>query len=131
MSPSEVNAALNGAARINVKNDGHYTYFKNYLKKRRAKGVLSSARAFYVRFFDRRVYQVELFYQPGYKSANIEPFVREYSISTNFAVENFKIKNGYAKAKCLGFIVEADTILTPHIQLTDIEGKKRVDESRK
>ncbi len=125
MSPAEVNSALNGAARVKVKKDGQYSYFKSYLKKGKAKGILTGARAFYVRFFDKRVYQIEIFYHNEFQSTDLESFVRSFSARTNFNFGNFKIENGYAKAECEGFTVAADTILNPHLELTD-EGIKAI-----
>lgn len=126
MTPDEVNAVLSGAARVKVKKDSRYTFFKNYLKNN-AKGVLSGARAFYIRFYERRVYQIELFYNRGYRWQELKTFVGDYSNSAGIALENFEFKNGYATAECVGFTIKADYILNPHIEITDDVVKERVN----
>lgn len=119
MTASEANTALGGAAKAKIKDDGKHSFFKNYLKIGKAKGRLAGARAFYMRFYERRVYQTEIFYHSGYRWNDLESFVRDYSNENGFAFENFVFKNGYAKAECVGFSIQADYILNPHIEITD------------
>lgn len=130
MSPSQVNSALKGALKVKVKGDGHYSLFKSYLKKGKAKGVLTGARAFYLRFYEQRLYQVEIFYHEESHWTDLDAFVRDYSSTSGFDFENFQFKNGYAKAECEGFSVNADYVLNPHIELTDEVVREKVESKK-
>ena len=129
MSPEDVNAALAGAARVKVKSDEQTSYFKSFRKPGKAKGALKGARAFFVRFFERRVYQVEIFYHEGSRPTNLESFVEAYSNASGFPQSTFVIKHGYATAKCDGFVIRADTKLNPHIEITDEVALKKLEDS--
>ncbi len=127
MSPAEVNTALGGAAKVKVKDDAKHSFFKNYLKMGKAKGRLAGAKAFYLRFYEQRLYQAEIFYHAEYRWNDLESFVRDYSAENGFAYENWVFKNGYATAKCKGFTVKADYILNPHLEITDEAAKETMD----
>ena len=119
MTAAEVNAALGGAAKVKVKTDGQYSYFKSYLKKGKSKGVLTGARAFYVRFYNKRLYQVEIFYHRDYRWNSLESLISDYSSESGFPFEYWKTKHGYATAKCDSFTVKADYILNPHLEISN------------
>jgi hypothetical protein len=131
MTPEEVNAALGGSVRVKVKNDNQQSYFKSFLKKGKAKGVLTGARAFYLRFFESQVYQIEIFYHKDFKWNNLEAFLRDYSLESGFASDNFVTKYGYSTAKCKGFTIRADYKLNPHLEITDQAAKERVELAKK
>ncbi len=118
MSASEAGRAV--GLSVKVKPDGQRTYFRNYIKSR-AKGKLAGVRAIFLRFFDGRLYQIELFYEEGYRWQNLENLVEDYSAANNFSREFWRIEHGYAEADCGGFSLEADFILNPHIQITNDE----------
>jgi hypothetical protein len=119
MTAAEANVALGRAAKVKVKKDGQYSYFKSYLKKGKSKGVLTGARAFYVRFYKKRLYQIEIFYHRDHRWSNLESLISDYSTESAFPFQFWAIRHGYAKAKCDGFTVKADYILNPHLEISD------------
>lgn len=130
MSVSEVNSALGGGLKVKVKTEGERTYFKNWIKKP-AKGSLAGLRAVFFSFFDGRLYQIELFYQDDYRWRDLESLLRDYSAENSFPYEHWRLKNGYAKAQCEGFSLDADRVLGAHIQITDDAVMERVEAERK
>jgi hypothetical protein len=130
MSVPEVNSVIGRDLKVKVKSEGERTFFNNYIKKR-AKGSLEGIRAIYLSFYDGRLYQIELFYQDDYRWPDLGSLLRDYSADQSFPEMFWNVKNGYGKAQCDGFSLDADRVLTPHIQLTDDAVMKRVEESRK
>ena len=131
MTAAETNAALRGAAKVKAKTDGQYSYFKNYLKKGKSKGVLTGARAFYVRFYNKRLYQIEIFYHRDYRWNALESLISDYSAESAFPFEYWKTKHGYATAKCDGFTVRADYILNPHLEISNDAAVDAIAEEKK
>ncbi len=129
MSVSEVNSVIGRDLKVKVKPAGERTFFKNYIKKP-AKGTLTGIRAIYLSFYDGGLYQIELFYQDEYRWPDLGSLLRDYSSSQSFSENYWKVKNGYAKAQCDGFSLDADRVLTPHIQLTEDAVMKRVETER-
>jgi hypothetical protein len=60
MSPEQTQAVFGRELKIKIKKRGERTFFQNYIKKP-ASGSLTGVRALYLRFFDRRLYQIEIF----------------------------------------------------------------------
>ncbi|MDH3493259.1 MAG: hypothetical protein OEM82_06885 [Acidobacteriota bacterium] len=118
MSPEEVNAALGGASTVKVKKDTRYTHYRRF-KKGKAKGQLAGVKTFWIRFFEKRVYSIEVFFHEYGNFQDVEYLAKRYSAAHDFAYENFEVKYGYARAECEGFSVKADYILDPHIEISD------------
>jgi hypothetical protein len=116
MSPAEASNAL--GLKVKVKPDGQRVFFKNYIKKK-AKQNLTGLRAIFLRFYDGKLYQIELFYNKEYRWQSLENFLNDYSSQNNFPGEYWQTEYGYSKANCKGFTIDADYVLNPHIQLTD------------
>ncbi len=117
--------------KLKIKNegDGEYIFFQNYIDKS-AKGNLRGLKAVYLRFFENRLYQIELFYKDDYKWRDLSEFIGDYSRQNNFPPDFWEIEFGYAKAECENFSLKADYILNPHIQLTDDEIFREVQAKR-
>ena len=63
---------------------------------------------------------MEFFYSDAADtSGGVEDFVQRFAAGNGFALENFEIKHGYAKAKCDGFSIRANKKLNSHITITD------------
>jgi len=130
MTVGEVNSVLGGDLKVKVKTEGERTFFKNYIKKP-AKGSLTGIRAVYLSFLEGRLYQAELFYEEDYRWPDLDSLLRSYSSDAAFSYDFWKVKNGYARARCDGFSLDADRVLGAHIQLTDDASMARVEELRK
>ncbi len=102
--------------RLNIKNIKTGTFFQNFIKNSPPPN-LSGIRAVYLRFFDSKLYQIEIFY--ANENANLENFVRDFSAKENLPFEFWKIEYGIAALDCSGFSVKADNFLNPRIELTD------------
>jgi hypothetical protein len=130
MTAPEVNAAIGRDLKVKVKPKGERSFFKNYIKKP-AKGALTGVRAIYLRFFNGSLYQIELFYQEDYLWPDLGSLLTDYSSSHSFSANYWRVKNGYANARCDGFSLDADHVLGAHIELTDDVVLAEVEESRK
>lgn len=129
MTTEQARNANNRRLKVKNKDDGEYTFFENYIDSS-AKGNLRGLKAVYLRFFDDRLFQIELFYKDDYKWRNLSEFLNDYSARNNFPAKFWTIEYGYAKADCENFLLEADFILNPHIQLTDKEIFRKVKAKR-
>jgi hypothetical protein len=116
MTPSEASNVL--GIKVKVKPEGQRSFFRNYIKKK-AKGNLTGIRALFVRFYDGKIYQIEIFYEKDYRWQTLESMIDDYSASNNFPKEFWLNEYGYAKANCKGFSIDADYILNPHIQISE------------
>ncbi|MCO6509934.1 MAG: hypothetical protein J5I65_04005 [Aridibacter famidurans] len=130
MTLSEVNSVTRPDLKVKADTEGEETFFKNWIKKP-AKGRLAGVRAIYLSFFRGRLYQIELFYQEGYRWQDLESFLAGIAADTGFARDFWKVKNGYAKATCEGFSMEADRVLGAHVQITDDAVMEAVEAFRK
>lgn len=116
MTPQEASIAL--LTKVKAKREGQSTFFKNYIKKE-AKGNLSGTNAFYLRFYEGKLYEIEFFYKKDYRWQTLENFLDDYSAKHNFPREFWQTEYGYASANCEGFSLRADYILNPRIQITE------------
>src|SRR5690349_1786721 len=62
MNVAEVNQRFGRVVQIKIKNNDDYRFFQNYID-RRPPNNLSGVRAFYLRFFEKKLYQIEVFYE--------------------------------------------------------------------
>jgi hypothetical protein len=116
MNGNQVKQAVGGKLKIKNKKEG--TFFQNFIKNSPPRN-LSGIRAIYLRFFDSKLYQIEIFYEKQNERLTLEEFVRSFSVRENLQFEFWKIEYGIAELKCDGFSIEADNFLNPRIQLTD------------
>lgn len=130
MSPDEVQSAFGKSLKIKIKKNGERIFFQNYIKKP-APVALKDVRALYLRFYDRRLYQIEIFYEPRPDLPNLESITQILSEQFTFPVENRQIKNNRAVVNCSDNSLKADNILNPHIELTDEMTRRIVEEKRK
>ncbi|QQS40953.1 MAG: hypothetical protein IPM63_16535 [Acidobacteriota bacterium] len=130
MTLVEVNSVTRPDLKVKAETEGEETFFKNWIKKP-AKGKLAGVRAIYLSFFRGRLYQIEVFYQDEFRWEDLESLLTGFSADTGFAREFWKVKNGYAKARCEGFTLEADRVLGAHVQITDDAMMEAVEAFRK
>ena len=130
MSPEEVRNAFGNALKIKIKKNGERIFFQNYIKNP-APAALKNVRALYLRFYDRKLYQIELFYEPRTDLPNLESIAQTLAAQLNFLPENWQIKNARANLSCGENSLKADNILNPHIELTNETTRRIVEEKRK
>lgn len=130
MSPAEAQAAIGRDLKIKIKKAGERTFFQNFIK-RRAPASLNAARAIYLRFFDRKLYQIEIFYEPRFDLNTLAEVTDRLAADLNFAAANWTIENNRARIVCGEISLVADLILNPRVELTDETIRRAVEEKRK
>ena len=129
MSPEQAQARFGKALKISFKTRDEKVIFQNYIDKR-AGGALAGVRALYLRFFDRRLYQIEVFYEEIPNVKTLENFTELLSANQNFSVANWsQIKNA-AVIDCGSFKIIADKILNPRVEATDEAVRAEVEKLR-
>lgn len=130
MTPQEVQSVFGSALRIKVKKNGERTIFQNYIKSP-APQSLNGVRAIYLRFYDKKLYQSEIFYEPRTDLKSIEEISGALAVQLNFPAAQWEIKNKQAEIHCDNFSIIADYILNPRIEITDEATRARIEKSRK
>lgn len=114
MSGAEAKRAVGN--RLNIKNTKTGTFFQNFIKNSPPPN-LNGIRAVYLRFFESKLYQIEIFY--ANENAVLENVVRDFSAKENLPFNFWKTEYGIANLNCGEFSVIIDNFLNPRIQLTD------------
>jgi hypothetical protein len=126
MSPEDVQSVFGRDVKIKIKKNGNKVFFQNFIEKP-APPVLSGVRALYLRFFDRRLYAIEIFYEDKPEIKTVEDFTRYLSATLNFP--NFwRAEHGKQTINCADFSVIADKILNPRAQLIDNATNAKAEE---
>ncbi len=129
MSPAQAQTIFGKDLKIKIKKNGERTFFQNFIKKP-APSSLSGVRALYLRFFDRRLYQIEIFYEPRPDLKTLESIADAFASQLNFPVSNWKIENNRAEIVCGEISLAADNVLNPRVELTDEIVRARIEELR-
>lgn len=129
-SPEQTRAIFGKALKIKIKKRGERTFFQNFIKNP-APESLRGVRALYLRFFDGKLYQIEIFYEPRADLNSLETLTNQLAAQFNFPVENWQIKNGQAEILCGETSLVADDVLNPRIELTDETIRAKIVEIRK
>jgi hypothetical protein len=114
MSPAEVRAVSGNKLKIKIKREGS---FFGYFIRERPPEFLSDVRALYLRFFQAKLFQIEIFYEPT--AQTLDEFTAQISAQTNLPSELWTRGRNRAAINCDGFSIIADNILNPRIELTD------------
>ncbi len=117
MSPAQAQTIFGKDLTIKIKKVGERTFFQNFIKKP-APASLRGVRALYLRFFDRRLYQIEVFYEPRTDLTTLEAIADALATQLNFPISDWQIKNNRAEVICGETSLVADYILNPRIELT-------------
>ncbi|MEZ5428943.1 MAG: hypothetical protein R2747_22045 [Pyrinomonadaceae bacterium] len=115
MSGPQAKTAVGG--KLNIKDKSKGVYFQNFIKHDPPRN-LSGVRAIYLRFFDSKLYQIEVFYEKGSETP-LEELVDQLSARENLPRSQWEIKYGIARLTCEGFSVGMDNFLNPRIEVTD------------
>jgi hypothetical protein len=126
MTSEEARAAFGRELKIKVKKKGLRVFFQNYIEKP-PPPVLSGVRALYLRFFDNRLYQIEVFYENKPDILTVEDFTKH--LSANFKLPDlWRDEQGRQTIRCSDFSLFADKILNPRVELTDETTRARADD---
>ncbi|MDQ3322801.1 MAG: hypothetical protein M3525_10305 [Acidobacteriota bacterium] len=133
MTPAEVKSVFGKSLKLKIRKEG--TFFQNFIAKP-PPAFLPGARALYLRFFDYKLYQIEIFYEVKNKNGAGEPqtlaeFVRVLSADKNLPDAFRENENDALELKCAGFSLVADNVLNPRIELTDEATRARFEESER
>ncbi len=118
MNAEEVRAALGGKPKIKTKQTGEYRFFQNYIDDK-PPANLRGVRAVYLRFFDGRLYQIEIFYEKDV-APTLEFFTANIARQFNFPVTQWIYGDIEAAITCGDNKLAADYILNPRIELTNL-----------
>jgi len=114
----QLQAVLGKNLKIKPKKTGEGSFFQNFIDQP-APSNLAGVRALFLRFFNNKVYQIEIFYEDEDKTTKLEDFLSRLSTDLHLPATAWKSKNGRAEMNCGDFLLIADNILNPHIELTD------------
>jgi hypothetical protein len=117
MSPEDVQTIFGRDLKIKIKKNGNKVFFQNFINEP-APPVLSGVRAFYLRFFDRRLYAIEIFLEDKPEIKTIEDFTN-YLSATLRLPNSWRDERGKQTINCADFSVVADKILNPRVELID------------
>ena len=129
MSPAQAQTIFGKDLKIKIKKSGERTFFQNFIKKP-APASLSGVRALYLRFFDRRLYQIEIFYEPRTDLPTLEAVADALATQFNFPISDWQIENNRAEIVCGETSLVADYILNPRIELTNETVRAEVEATR-
>jgi hypothetical protein len=127
ISPEQARSAFGRDLKVKVKKKGQRTFFQNFIEKP-APNSLNGVRAIYLRFFDAKLYQIEIFYENRSDWQTLENFTNDFPAGTD--LPGWKIEKGRAEIKCAEFSVVADRILNLRIELTDETIRAQVEAIR-
>lgn len=133
MTPTEVKGVFGKSLKLKIRKEG--SFFQNFITKP-PPSFLPDVRALYLRFFDYKLYQVEIFYEAKNKNAGNErqtlaEFVRILSKNKNLPAAFRENKKGELELKCAEFSLVADNVLNPRTELTDDATRARFEESER
>ncbi len=127
-SVQEVSQTLGKRLKIQTKSDGDYRFFQNYIGKK-PPASLSGVRAFYLRFFEKKLYQIEIFYEETKYPAEIKNFAEIISNQLNLPFAEWNFAHRQAVRKCGEISLKADYQLNPRIELTNETVREKVAET--
>lgn len=129
MSPAQAQSVVGKSVKIKIKKRGFHTVFKNFIKKP-APESLRGVRALYLRFFDLKLYQIEIFYEPRPDLKTLGEVENALAAQLDFPVADWQMTNNFAEIKCGAISLAADNILNPRIELTDETVQAQIENSR-
>jgi hypothetical protein len=130
MTPEQTQSVFGRSLRIRIKGRGERTFFENFIEKRPPQ-ILNGVRALYLRYFDGRLYQIEIFYEPRQDMQTLADITRVLSLQLNFPLTVWTFTHNRAEAVCGEISLVTDNILNPRIELTDVNVREQILETRK
>ena len=129
MTPEQVQATVGKELKIKIKKKGERIFFQNFIENP-APVSLQGVRALYLRFFDLKLYQIEIFYEERSDWVTVESFTDALSAQTGFSPSFWRKEKGKAVIDCGDFTVVADKILNLRIELTNEIVRAQVEAER-
>lgn len=117
MPPEQVRSILGLKVKVSKKT-GEGVFFQNFIKDA-PPASLKGVRAIYLRFFNRKLYQIEIFYESRFDIKTVEQFTASLSKNLNLPASAWQNVKGRQEIKCDGFTIIADNVLNPRVELTD------------
>ncbi|HEX8248090.1 MAG TPA: hypothetical protein VF599_07960 [Pyrinomonadaceae bacterium] len=130
MSPAQAQSVFGRDLKIKNKRKGEYTFFQNFIE-RKAPHSLANIRALYLRFFDGRLYQIEIFYEEKSQWQTLEAFTAMLSSQWNFPANLWITEKSKARVDCGEFTLVADNVLNPRIEITNESDRAQAEDRRK
>lgn len=129
MTPAQVKAVFGKSLKLKIKREG--TFFQNFIDKP-PPAFLPGVRALYLRFFDTKLFQIEVFFDETDKRQTARRYVETLASEYGFPpAELWENRFERYKITCGGFSATADKTLNPHVELTDEAARARFDEAQK
>jgi hypothetical protein len=128
MSPEQVQSVLGSDLKIKIKGNGERTFFQNFIEKKAPN--LPAVRALYLRFFDRKLYQIEIFYENRNDWQTLADFTAHVSENLNLPASSWQTAKGRSEIKCAAISLVADNVLNPRIEITDETIRAQVEAIR-
>ncbi|MBA3633826.1 MAG: hypothetical protein H0W58_13630 [Acidobacteria bacterium] len=128
MTPTQVKSIFGKDLKLKIKREG--SFFQNFIEKEPPR-FLPGVRALYLRFFDTKLYQIEIFYEPENKRRTLEEFLSQLSAELNLPPNLWVTKYGISELKCADFSLVADNVLNPRVELTDESIRARFEAAQK
>lgn len=130
MTAEEVTNKIGKNLGIKTNKKDDYRFFQNYINKKPPQN-LTGVRAIYLRFFEKKLYQLEIFYDENKYPSDLKNFSEVASTQLNLSVADWKIAHRQAVFKCGDVSLEIDYQLNPRVELTNEPIQKQVDEINK
>ncbi|HEX8287600.1 MAG TPA: hypothetical protein VF556_06390 [Pyrinomonadaceae bacterium] len=129
MSPEQTQAVVGKALKIKIKKKGERTFFQNFIENS-APVSLHGVRALYLRFFDLKLYQIEIFYEKRSDWATLESFTAALSAQIGISPALWNYEKVKSVIDCGEFTIVVDNLLNPHVEITDEIVRKQVELER-
>lgn len=135
MTQQDVRVSFGKQIKFKPKKNGTRTFFENFIKKP-SPPILPNVRALYLRFFQNRLYQIEIFFEETDKQQTLDEFKTETAARLNLP-NIWQTVRGKNQIQCSGFKVAALKTLNPKIELTDdaglaaFENEQKAEEAKK
>lgn len=130
MPVEEVSYKLGKDLKIKTKSNGDYRFFQNYVDKTPPNN-LSGVRAFYLRFFEKKLYQIEVFYEESKYPSDLKKFAEIVSNQLKPPLPDWEFAHRQAVLKCGETSLKIDYQLNPRVELTDETILQKVAEQYK
>lgn len=117
MTQQDVRAVFGKQIKLKPKKNGTRTFFENFIKKPSPQ-ILPGVRAIYLRFFQNRLYQIEIFFEETNQKQTLDEFKNDLAARLNLP-DAWQNVRGKDEIKCSGFTVAALKTLNPKVELTD------------
>ena len=130
MTFEQMKSILGPAFKFKPKKTGVGSYFVNFIDQP-APNSLPGVRAAYLRFFDHKIYQIEIFYEDEGKTIRLEDFTTRISPELGVQNSSWNFKNGTASVDCSEFTIRADAPLNPRLLMTHTTAEAAFQKSLK